>query len=154
MSHIRRVAEPRLMMTAAMAFFSIAMTLNLTGVRLRGVRISDLRPEAIRSVMERRLTMASTPLIRYYDHLPLVYEVQSTVRELRKTTGQSDENNQQPKPQNSAPGESRRLPGKTNGQPRNDAPQLSGDTLQAFQDRPAHSGGSRTSGERGTVWIA
>ena len=39
MGFIRRFAEPRLMMTAAMAFFSIAMTLNLTGVHL-----SDLRP--------------------------------------------------------------------------------------------------------------
>ena len=31
---VRRFAEPRLLMTAAMAFFSIALTLNLTGVRL------------------------------------------------------------------------------------------------------------------------
>ena len=34
MGWVRRFAEPRLMMTAAMAFFSIAMTLNMTGVRL------------------------------------------------------------------------------------------------------------------------
>ena len=28
--------------------------------------------------------MASTPIIRYYDHMRLVYEVQSTMRELRQ----------------------------------------------------------------------
>src|SRR5208282_6066241 len=72
--HIRRFAEPRLLMTAAMAFFSIALTLNLTGVRLSALRLSDLRPTAVRSFMERRLTMASTPIIRYYDHLRFVYE--------------------------------------------------------------------------------
>ncbi len=90
------------MMTAAMAFFSIALTLNLTGVRLSDLRLSDLRPTAIRSFMERRLTMASTPIIRYYDHLRLVYEVQSRMRELRRTTqereGSQDQqqNNTQP----------------------------------------------------------
>ena len=74
------------MMTAAMAFFSIAMTLNLTGVRLSDLRLSDLRPSTVRSFMERRLTMASTPIIRYYDHLRLVYEVESTMREMRRGT--------------------------------------------------------------------
>ncbi len=68
---VRRFAEPRLLMTAAMAFFSIALTLNLTGVRLSAIRLSDLRPSNLRSFMERRLTMASTPIIRYYDHCVL-----------------------------------------------------------------------------------
>jgi hypothetical protein len=96
MGQVRRWAEPRLMMTAAMAFFSIALTLNLTGVRLSNVRLSDLRPTAIRSYMERRITMASVPFVRYYDHLRFVYEVQSRVRELRN---QNDE----AQPQQSAP---------------------------------------------------
>ena len=82
---VRRFAEPRLLMTAAMAFFSIALTLNLTGFRLSNVRLSDLRPTAVRSFMERRLTMASTPIIRYYDHLRFVYEVESRMRELRRS---------------------------------------------------------------------
>ena len=33
--------------------------------------------------MERQLTMASVPIVRYYDHLRFVYEVESRVRELR-----------------------------------------------------------------------
>jgi len=44
MAHLRRFAEPRLMLTAAMAFFSIAMTLGLTGVRFSSLRLSSLRP--------------------------------------------------------------------------------------------------------------
>ena len=56
------------------------------------MRLSDLRPTAVRSFMERQLTMASVPIIRYYDHLRLVYEVQSRMRELR---GDSDETPQQ-----------------------------------------------------------
>ena len=71
-------------MTAAMAFFSIALTLNLTGIHLGAVRLADLRPIDVRTIpgearsfLERRLTMASTPVIRYYDHSRFVYEVQS-----------------------------------------------------------------------------
>ena len=44
MARIRRFAEPRLLMTAAMAFFSIALTLNLTGVRLS--RTPPVGPQA------------------------------------------------------------------------------------------------------------
>ncbi len=89
MARIRRFAEPRLLMTAAMAFFSIALTLNLTGVRLSHVRLSDLKPTSLRMYMERQFTTASTPIIRYYDHLRFVYEVQSRMRELRRTTTQN-----------------------------------------------------------------
>lgn len=112
MGFVRRFAEPRLMMTAAMAFFSIALTLNLTGVRLANVKASNLRPAAIRSFMERRWTMASTPIVRYYDHLRLVYEVESRMREFRRSTGAgeqpgTDKKNQSP----STPGESKQTPG-------------------------------------------
>jgi hypothetical protein len=121
---IRRFAEPRLLMTAAMAFFSIALTLNLTGVRLSNLRLSDLRPTAIRSFMERRLTTASVPIVRYYDHLRFVYEVESRMRELRRSTegeGQGSDNTQQ-KPSNPAPGESKQNPGHKDGGSRVDPP--------------------------------
>jgi hypothetical protein len=124
---VRRFAEPRLLMTAAMAFFSIALTLNLTGVRLSSLRLANLRPAAIRSVMERRLMTASVPIVRYYDHLRFVYEVESRMRELRRGTegeGQGTDSNQQ-KPNDSAPatpGESKQNPGKKDGGSRVDPP--------------------------------
>jgi hypothetical protein len=43
---VRQVLEPRLMMTAAMAFFSIALTLNLTGIKLTELRAADFQPFA------------------------------------------------------------------------------------------------------------
>ncbi len=116
MAQLRHLAEPRLIMTAAMAFFSIALTLNLAGVRLSNLRLSELRPTALRAMMERRLTTASTPIIRYYDHLRFVYEVESRMRELRRATqgdgqGTDYENQQTPtNPQPAAPGESKKNP--------------------------------------------
>lgn len=130
--NVRRFAEPRLLMTAAMAFFSIALTLNMTGVRLSAIRLSDLRPTAVRSFMERRLTMASTPIIRYYDHLRFVYEVESRMRELRRTSegegqgGEGSDRQKQKNPEPATPGESKQNPGHKDGGSRVDPPQQSG----------------------------
>jgi hypothetical protein len=169
MGQIRRFAEPRLLMTAAMAFFSIALTLNLTNVRLSSLRLSDLRPSAVRSFMERRITMASTPIIRYYDHLRFVYEVESRMRELRR--GTEGENTNQPKPKNAVPGESKQNPDRKDGGSRVDPPQQSVNptiidsidlletslTFPASKSQvgPAHSGGSvLEEWERSTKWTA
>jgi len=162
MGFVRRFAEPRLMMTAAMAFFSIALTLNLTGVRLSSIKMSDLKPSALRSLVQRRLTMASTPIIRYYDNLRLVYEVQSRVRELRRN---SQDNQQQQKQQPVGPGESKQAPKAKDGGSRVDPPQqsvspslINPDYLETeleIDERPAHSGGSaKAIRGRSTVWIA
>jgi hypothetical protein len=171
-ARVQRFAEPRLLMTAAMAFFSIAMTLNITGVRLANLRLSDLTPSSMQSMMERRLTMASTPIIRYYDNSRLAYEVQTTMRELRQTTGVGEQNKGEDnlqKQQDRTPGQSKQAPG--NGGPRA-TPLQQPDSLtfgpvvqpplnnSAFletssQCRPAHSGGSPgETWERSTKWIA
>ena len=131
MGQVRRFAEPRLLMTAAMAFFSIALTFNLTGVRLSELRMANLRPSAIRSFMERRIMTASVPIVRYYDHLRYVYEVESRVRELRRSTeGDNQGNDNNSTPQNNAapnqPGESKQAPPHKDGGSRIDLPQQSG----------------------------
>jgi len=166
MGRVRRFAEPRLLLTAAMAFFSIALTLNLTGVHISALRLSDLRPTALRSLMERRLTMASTPIIRYYDHLRFVYEVESRVREMRRNSqGEGEEIRQRPANPQPA-GESKQNPGRKDGGSRVDPPQQSGnpapndipdvyDNSLALLNRPAHSGGSAmATRERSTIWTA
>ncbi len=150
MGRMRRFAEPRLMMTAAMAFFSIALTLSMTGVRISGIKTADLRPASVRSMLERRIMTASTPIIRYYDHLRFVYEVESRMRELRRTT-ESDQQGQpgdQPRSQqngNGGEGETHKKDGGSKLNP-SEAPQQTvnpptelwrGDTLDAaLQGQP------------------
>jgi hypothetical protein len=123
MGLVRRFAEPRLLMTAAMAFFSITLTLNMTGVKLTAMHLSDLRPTAIRSYMERQFTVASVPIIRYYDHLRFVYEVESKMRELRNNATQGQQDEQARPAQQTAPGESKQVPSKKDGGSRIDPPQ-------------------------------
>jgi hypothetical protein len=162
MGRIRRFAEPRLMMTAAMAFFSIALTLNLTGVRLSDVRLSDLRPTAVRMLVERQLTVASTPIIRYYDHLRLVYEVQSRMRELRRNSQGENSDNQEQNNTQPTPGESKQNPPKKDGGSRVDPPQQSVtptmkddylETSLTLKDRSTRSRGSLLQGQESVVSI-
>ena len=97
-----------------------------------------------------------------------VAALQSRMRELRKTTQSSTDNQDDQKKQPSGPGESKQSPSHKDGGSRVDPPQQSGtpnlndssDYLETSLshdclDRPAHSGGSEKAiRERSTVWIA
>jgi hypothetical protein len=68
--------------------------------------------------------MASVPIIRYYDHLRFVYEVQSTMRQLRGQTGDNENEQQQKQTPPAGAGESKRM--QKGGGSRVDPPQQSG----------------------------
>ena len=74
------------MMTAAMAFFSIALTLNLTGIKVTELRAADLQPSRLRANLTRQYYSTNEQVTKYYENLRLVYEMESRVRELRRTT--------------------------------------------------------------------
>lgn len=81
----RTMWDSRMLMTVAMAFFSIALTLNLMGVRLSNVKLSDLTPANLELSLTRQFYGAQKSVMQYYDNLRLVYEVESKVRQLRRT---------------------------------------------------------------------
>jgi hypothetical protein len=81
--------QPRLAMTAAMAFFSIALTLNLTGVHLSDLRASDFKPSSIK----RTFYETNARVVRTFDNMRVVYELESRVRAL-----QSNAQNENPVP--------------------------------------------------------
>jgi hypothetical protein len=170
---MRYAAQARLLMTAAMAFFSIALTLNITGFTLATVHVTplhlaDLRPRAVRAYVERQVTMASVPFVRYYDHLRFVYEVQTRVRELRGEGG-SDDNGVERKQEQPKPGETKQNPGGKNGGLRADpqppmdpaagpADDLIESSLEPEMEPTAPAterfDAARQPCERSTVWIA
>lgn len=84
--------QPRLAMTAAMAFFSIALTLNLTGVRVTQLRASDLKP----ANLKRTFYSANAHVVRYYDNLVVVYELESRVHELQRSSEAETPANSEP----------------------------------------------------------
>jgi hypothetical protein len=75
--------QPRLAMTAAMAFFSIALTMNLTGIHPLDLRASDLRPTSLK----RDFTTANTHMVQYYEGLRVVYELESRVHDFEGASG-------------------------------------------------------------------
>ena len=74
--------QPRLAMTAAMAFLSIALTLSLTGVRLQDLRARDLRPASLK----RDFYLADARVVQYYEGLRVVYELESRVHDLQSAS--------------------------------------------------------------------
>ena len=80
----RNLMEPRLAMVAAMAFFSITLTLNLMGVRIGNLRAADLQPQNFRRSVTRQYAEANARVVRYYENLRIVYEVESRVQQLRR----------------------------------------------------------------------
>jgi hypothetical protein len=133
------ILQPRLAMTAAMAFLSIALTLDLTGVRLQDLRASDLKP----SSLKRDFYSANAHVVQYYEGLRVVYELESRVHDLQSAT-ESDAA--------SAPSASPSSPGQPASQP---APANQGPGLQPKQQKPApNSGTSRRNDIRRTQLAA
>ena len=83
----RHMFESRILMTLAMAFFSIALTLNLTGVRLSQLKLSDLSPSVLASSVRHEFFTTSGHLMQYYSNLRVVYEIESRVNEMRRDNG-------------------------------------------------------------------
>lgn len=91
----RAVLQPRFGMSFAMAFFSIMLVLNVAGVQLSDLRYVDLRPSAVKSNVVKTYYETSGRVTRYYENLRFVYQVQSTLRDLRNATSTQDEQPQQ-----------------------------------------------------------
>jgi hypothetical protein len=96
----KTVFEPRLALVAAMAFFSISLTLNLVGVKLTSFRASDLEPQAMRRAVTRQYAQANARVVHYYENLRIVYEVESRVHQLRQAADSAPVQEKTSYPQN------------------------------------------------------
>ena len=77
---LHAIMQPRFAMTAAMAFFSTALTMNLLGISPRDFHLSSLRP----SSLNHSFWAGRARVVRYYDNLRIVYELESRVNEMRQ----------------------------------------------------------------------
>ena len=65
--------QPRFAMSFGMAFFSLSISLSLAGVKLNDLRHVDLRPSAIK----RTYYETSGRVVKYYENIRFVYEIES-----------------------------------------------------------------------------
>jgi len=75
------VRQPRFAMSFGMAFFALSVGLTVAGVKPADIRTIDLRPSAIRHTYYN----TQARVVRYYDNVKVVYELQSMLHELRRT---------------------------------------------------------------------
>jgi hypothetical protein len=124
------VKQPRFAMSFGMIFFSFSLALSAAGVKPGDVAKVDLRPAALRHAYND----AQIKVVQYYDNIRFVYEIESRLRELKRTNTpaepQQQERNQKDNRKNND----------TSGQPeqkqdRNYSQQGSGMVLAAFTTR-------------------
>ena len=74
------VRQPRFAMSFGMAFFALSVGLTVAGVKPNDLRQVSLRPAAIRHTYYN----TQARVVRYYDNVRIVYEVQSRLHEFRR----------------------------------------------------------------------
>jgi hypothetical protein len=76
------VRQPRFVMSFGMIFFSFSLALNAAGVKAADVAKIDLRPKALRHTYND----LQVRVVKYYDNIRFVYEIESKVREIKRAT--------------------------------------------------------------------
>jgi putative zinc finger protein len=76
------VRQPRFVMSFGMIFFSLSLILNTAGVKAADVAKIDLHPKALRHAYND----AQIWVVKYYDNIRFVYEIESKVREIKRAT--------------------------------------------------------------------
>ncbi len=89
------LVTPRFAMSFGMAFFSITMVLNIVGFHVSDLKHVDLSMKGV----EKTYYTTQARVVRYYENIRLVYEIESRVRDLRRaaTPEQKQEDPDTPK---------------------------------------------------------
>jgi len=74
------VRQPRFVMSFGMIFFSFSLALSAAGVKPKDVAKVSLRPSALRHTYND----AQIRVVKYYDNIRFVYEIESKLRELKR----------------------------------------------------------------------
>jgi hypothetical protein len=84
MPAMRNLMQPRLAMTAAAAFFSISMLMNVSGIRMSDLSPSNLTPAALSNTASIRYHETTSKVVKYYENLRVVYEMETKIAEIKK----------------------------------------------------------------------
>jgi hypothetical protein len=110
----RVLLHSRFATSFAMAFFSLSLTLTLAGVKITDLAKVDWHPSALRKSVVLQFNNVEASVMRYYDNLRWVYEVQSRVQQFKKASAPQNNNDKNNKPEQQ--NRNRPLPGKQDRQ--------------------------------------
>jgi len=80
------VRQPRFAMSFGMAFFALSVGLTVAGVKPQDLSQISLRPKAIQSTYFH----AQARVVHYYENIHFVYEMESRVREIRRSVAPAE----------------------------------------------------------------
>jgi len=123
------VRQPRFVMSFGMIFFVVSLVLSTAGFKPSDVAKIDLRPSALRHAYND----AQIKVVKYYDNIRFVYEIESKVRELKRANTPAEPAPEEPK---------QNRKNDTSGQPdqrqdRNYSQENNQPVLAALRDAPA-----------------
>jgi hypothetical protein len=78
--------QPRFAMSFGMVFFAVSICLSLAGVKVSDLRAADLRP----STLKRNYYETSGRVVKYYENIRVVYEMESRVQEFKRVTAPAE----------------------------------------------------------------
>jgi hypothetical protein len=90
------LVTPRFAMSFGMAFFSITMLLNVAGFHVTDLQHIDLSTKGI----QKTYYTTEARVVRYYENIRLVYEIESRVRDLRRAARPEEKQEDQNTPKN------------------------------------------------------
>ena len=88
------VRQPRFAMSFGMAFFALSVGLTVAGVKPNDLRQISLRPSAIRHTYY----ATQARVVHYYENVRIVYEVESRVREIKRTVAPAEPGRKESRP--------------------------------------------------------
>ena len=88
------VRQPRFAMSFGMAFFALSVGLTVAGVKPNDLRQISLRPSAIRHTYY----ATQARVVHYYENVRIVYEVESRVREIKRTVAPAEPGRKETRP--------------------------------------------------------
>ena len=100
------VRQPRFVMSFGMIFFSFSLALSAAGVKPSDMAKLDVRPSAIK----RTYYTTQGKVVKFYENIRFVYEIESRLREFKKSTTPAE-------PAPAKPNQTRKNNSDTSGQP-------------------------------------
>jgi hypothetical protein len=90
------VMTPRFAMSFGMAFFSITMLANVAGIHVSDLKHLDISAKGL----QKTYYSTEARVVRYYENIRLVYEIESRVRDLRRAATPEKQEENAPKSPN------------------------------------------------------
>lgn len=86
---LQPILQPRLVMGMAMTILSFAMLERCTGVRVQHIQPADLNPVRIWGNVEDKALRTKDRVVKYYENLRWVYEIETRLKTLQEQQDQT-----------------------------------------------------------------